>query len=80
MVPQNQGVHPLPWPLTLAATTPAGEELVLRTFRRRDEREYHRIRREHRDWLAPWDSTSPTGPIPRTFRDMVRQQRAEARA
>lgn len=67
--------------VTLAGHTPFGEPIVLRPFRFRDQEAYLAARRANRDWLTPWDPTSPDGVPPRmTFREMVRQQRARARS
>lgn len=67
--------------VTLAGDTPLGEPILLRPFRFRDQEAYIAARRANRDWLVPWDPTSPDGVPPRmTFREMVRKQRARARA
>jgi len=67
--------------VSLAGLTPPGQQIVLRPFRLRDQDEYTAVRRRDAQWLTPWDPTSPDGEPPRiTFRDMVRRQRAKARA
>ncbi|MDO5504123.1 MAG: GNAT family protein [Actinomycetia bacterium] len=67
--------------VTLAGRTPLGESLVLRPFRMRDQQEYIAARGRDRQWLTRWDPTSPDGqPTTTTFREMVRRQRAKARA
>lgn len=67
--------------MTLAGHTPFGEPIQLRPFRFRDQDAYLAARRANRDWLTPWDPTSPDGVPPRvTFREMVRRQRARARS
>ena len=66
--------------VTLAGQTPLGEDIQLRPFRFRDQEAYLEARRRDREWLTPWDPTSPEGEPPRmTFREMVRKQRARAR-
>lgn len=67
--------------VSLAGTTPRGEPLVLRPFRLRDQEAYTEARRRDARWLTPWDPTNPDGEPPRiTYREMVRQHRAKARA
>ena len=66
--------------VTLAGHTPLGEAITLRPFRFRDQEAYLATRRADREWLTPWDPTSPDGQPPQmTFREMVRGQRARAR-
>lgn len=49
------------WPLTLAGVTPFGEQFQLRPLRWRDQREFRQVRLGSRDWLEPWDATTPVG-------------------
>jgi ribosomal-protein-alanine N-acetyltransferase len=52
----------------------------LRPLRYRDSRAWDDVRRRNRDWLVPWDATSPdprAGPV--SFRTMVRRYNAQAR-
>lgn len=53
----------------------------LRQIRQRDANEWRCVRARNRDWLGPWDATSPIGAVdvPPTFSAMVRGLRAEAR-
>lgn len=65
----------------LAGVTPYGERIILRPFRLRDQSAYLEARRVDSAWLTPWDPTNPDGVVPRmTYREMVRKQRAAARA
>ncbi|MEI6622770.1 MAG: GNAT family protein [Actinomycetes bacterium] len=54
----------------------------LRPIRLRDANEWRAVRLRNREWLGPWDATSPAGAadVPPTFGAMVRMLRAEARA
>jgi ribosomal-protein-alanine N-acetyltransferase len=53
----------------------------LRSIKLRDAREWRALRATNRDWLGPWDATSPLGTVdvPATFAAMARSLRAEAR-
>ena len=63
------------WPVTL--TEPPVE---LRPLRYRDARDWDQVRRRNRDWLVPWDATSPDPrAAPVSFRSMVRRYNASAR-
>lgn len=65
------------WPAELAEG-PVG----LRPIRARDARAWREVRDRNRDWLAPWEATTPPaggGPLHQmTFRQMVRFMRREA--
>ena len=54
----------------------------LRPIRMRDAANWRAVRTRNREWLEPWDATSPLGPgdIPPSFGAMTRVLRAEARA
>ncbi|GAB2698778.1 GNAT family protein [Thalassiella azotivora] len=53
----------------------------LRPLRRRDGRQWRRVRAANADWLAPWDATDPDGPgRVRSFGTMVRDLRRQAAA
>ena len=68
------------WPVTLHATTPAGEVLELGALRRRDRHEWRAVRAVNRGWLG---SGRPPrrgqGPVVR-FGSLVRHYNSEARA
>lgn len=64
-----------PWPVTLHEPP-----LTLRPLRYRDARAWDDVRRRNRDWLTPWDATSPDPALsPVSFRGMVRRYNAQAR-
>ncbi len=65
------------WPVTLV-----DNDLVLQPLRRTDRRAWLDVRARNRDWLAPWDPTSPrpTMERPATFFETVRTQQRQARA
>lgn len=67
-------VHPTP-SLTCGA-------VGLHPLRLRDARDWRAVRKRNRDWLGPWDATSPLGmvDVPATFSAMARALRADARA
>lgn len=71
------------WPTTLRAAVPAGE-IRLRPLTMRDEHRYLALRATNRDWLAPWDATTPEHPVtevtPAGFREMARTMARQARA
>jgi len=51
------------WPVVLRS-----HDVVLRPLRRRDRKAWREARERNRDWLRPWDATSPAGTHPpRTF-------------
>ena len=57
-----------PWPVTLRHGT-----LALRPLRRRDREAWEEQRAHNREWLTPWDATSPVpGAGPASFAQMVR--------
>lgn len=63
------------WPVTLSHPP-----LELRPLRYRDARAWDDVRRRNRDWLTPWDATSPDPRLaPVSFRTMVRRYNAQAR-
>jgi ribosomal-protein-alanine N-acetyltransferase len=63
------------WPVTLQQPP-----VELRPLRYRDARQWDELRRRNRDWLVPWDATSPDPrAAPVTFRAMVRRYNAQAR-
>lgn len=73
--------EPNPWPVRLTGQTPTGVPLVLRPLRRSDERAYRAVRWRNREWLEPWDATSPHAARAwESFADLVGHLDAEARA
>jgi ribosomal-protein-alanine N-acetyltransferase len=69
------------WPVELRGETPGGEQLVLDPLRRRDRTEWTEVRSRNRNWLGPWDATSPDKePTYVSFPGLVRHYRTEARA
>lgn len=63
------------WPVTLSRSP-----VELRPLRYRDARAWDDVRRRNRDWLTPWDATSPDPRLaPVSFRTMVRRYNAQAR-
>jgi ribosomal-protein-alanine N-acetyltransferase len=69
------------WPVELSGRTPRGELVVLRALQVKDRAEFQSVRRANREWLAPWDATSPEAPPSSvSFRDLVRNYDREARA
>ena len=55
--------------------------VVLRPLRRRDRKAWREARERNREWLRPWDATSPAGTHPpRTFGSMVRHSERQAAA
>ena len=64
------------WPVVLRS-----HDVVLRPLRRRDRKAWREARERNRDWLRPWDATSPAGTHPpRTFGSMVRHSERQAAA
>ena len=64
------------WPVVLRS-----QDVVLRPLRRRDRKAWREARERNRDWLRPWDATSPAGTHPpRTFGSMVRYSERQAAA
>lgn len=66
------------WPVELRF-----EDLTLRPLRYRDRGAWLELRRLNRNWLNPWEATSPLAEeqkSPPTFFEMVRYQRTEGRA
>ncbi len=69
------------WPVELSGHTPSGDGVVLRALQVKDRAEFQAVRRANRDWLAPWDATSPKEvPSSVTFRDLVRNYDRDAKA
>jgi [ribosomal protein S5]-alanine N-acetyltransferase len=70
------------WPVELHGRTPQGQEIVLDRLRRRDRSAWTEVRYRNRDWLLPWDATSPDSSPPAgvSFRALVRHYESEARA
>ncbi|MCE1177908.1 MAG: GNAT family N-acetyltransferase [Micrococcales bacterium] len=69
------------WPVQLRGATPAGELVVLRELRRADKDRYLRMRVANREWLDPWEATSPAPQQhPTSYAEMLRHYRREARA
>ncbi len=69
------------WPVELRDDTVFGP-VVLRPLRRADGRAWARLRATNRDWLEPWEATTPLGHVqaPPTFHGYVRSLTAQARA
>jgi ribosomal-protein-alanine N-acetyltransferase len=66
------------WPITLT-----DKELTFRPLRIRDRRAWLTVRAKNRDWLNPWEATSPLieeSNKPPTFVEMVNFQKREGRA
>jgi [ribosomal protein S5]-alanine N-acetyltransferase len=64
------------WPVELA-----DDDIGLRPLRYRDASAWRRLRQENRDWLLPWEATSPDPDTPPLrFRQLVRSMNREARA
>ncbi len=73
--------QPAGWPVTLTATTPGGDLVVLRPFAAEDETAYLTLRRENAAWLTPWDGTRPDpSEPPRTYGQMLRTFEEDAAA
>ncbi|WP_270889271.1 GNAT family N-acetyltransferase [Pedococcus sp. 5OH_020] len=70
-----------PWPVVLRGATPLGEEIVLDPLRRRDRVAWAEVRGRNREWLGPWEATSPDSqPQVVSFAALVRHYTREARA
>jgi ribosomal-protein-alanine N-acetyltransferase len=68
------------WPVELRGQTPGGEQLLLDPLRRRDRAAWTEVRGRNREWLGPWDATSPSqAPHYVSFPGLVRHYRTEAR-
>lgn len=64
------------WPVELA-----DDDIGLRPLRYRDAAVWRRLRYENRDWLAPWEATTPDPATPPLrFAQLVRSMNSEARA
>ncbi len=68
------------WPAILTIRHPQGHDLVMRGLRRSDKEDWEELRRVNRDWLAPWEATSPHGQPASRFRAVMRDDEREARA
>ena len=69
------------WPVELRGENPGGEQLLLDPLLRRDRTERTAVRSRNRNWLGPWDATSPDKePTYVSFPGLVRHYRTEARA
>lgn len=53
--------------------------VVLRPLRRRDVVAWNDVQTRNREWLRPWEATSPDGGVPPTFAQMVASLRRQAR-
>ncbi|WP_380165699.1 GNAT family N-acetyltransferase [Jannaschia sp. R86511] len=62
------------WPVTLEHG-----RLRLRPLRRRDLTVWNDVQLRNRDWLRPWEATSPDGGTPPSFVQMVSGLRRQAR-
>ncbi|MDR1118945.1 MAG: GNAT family N-acetyltransferase [Bifidobacteriaceae bacterium] len=71
------GEPPLAWPAVLAEGP-----VTLRPIRVRDARRWNAVRNANRNWLEPWDATTPSGdpPGPANFAQYARGLRRQARA
>jgi ribosomal-protein-alanine N-acetyltransferase len=63
------------WPVTLQQG-----DVRLRPLRVSDVGAWEAVQRRNRDWLGPWEATSPDGSAAPTFPAVVRAFRREARA
>jgi ribosomal-protein-alanine N-acetyltransferase len=48
-------------------------DITLRPIRMRDQRNWREVNRRNRDWLRPWEATSPDGPVSFDMRLGVRR-------
>ena len=55
------------WPVTLL-----GNQITLRPPRLRDRAQWNAVRGENKEWLSPWEATSPAGPTSFDIKSMVR--------
>ena len=62
------------WPVTLRHGA-----LVLRPLRRRDMSAWNEVQLRNREWLRPWEATTPDGGVPPSFAQMVAGLRRQAR-
>lgn len=64
------------WPVQLV-----DGQVGLRALRYRDGQRWRRLRAQNRDWLAPWEATSPDPATPPlSYHQLVRTLNADARA
>ncbi len=68
------------WPSLLTVRQPNGPTVVLRGLRTRDRAEWEALRRVNRDWLLPWEATSPYPHPHLRHRQVVRYYDHEAEA
>jgi ribosomal-protein-alanine N-acetyltransferase len=69
------------WPVELHGQTPARDGLVLDALRRRDRAAWLDVRMRNREWLGPWEATSPEAePLQVSFAGLVRHYNREAKA
>lgn len=68
------------WPSRLTVRGANGLAIRLRGLRTRDRIEWEALRAANRDWLAPWEATSPYPHDQLRFRQLVRYYDGEANA
>lgn len=69
------------WPVELRGRTVAGQDVLLDQLRRRDRRDWVRVRSVNREWLGPWEATAPENdPRPVSFNALVRHYNREGRS
>lgn len=61
------------WPVSVRTVLPSGQLLSLRPMERGDRAAWEDVRARNRDWLSPWESTSPgSRSAPTPFRQLRR--------
>ncbi len=68
------------WPSRVTARDATGLTIRLRGLRARDRIEWEALRAANREWLAPWEATSPFAHDQLRFRQLVRHFDGEAAA
>ncbi|WP_168582261.1 GNAT family N-acetyltransferase [Gephyromycinifex aptenodytis] len=68
------------WPTVLTVRERGQPDRVMRALRPRDRNEWERLRLTNREWLEPWEATSPNPAGPMRFRALVRHYEREAQA
>lgn len=68
------------WPSRVTARDARGRTIQLRGLRRRDRAEWEALRAANRQWLAPWEASSPYPYRRMPFRQLVRHYDREASA
>lgn len=68
------------WPSVLTVRSPGRSDRVLRALRPRDRAQWEHLRRVNRQWLEPWEATSPEPVGQMRFRSLVRYYDGEAQA